>query len=63
MAVHRRLYRSKSDRILGGVLGGVADFLNTDSSIVRIIYVILTLASFGFGVLLYLIAWIIVPEK
>lgn len=63
MAVQKRLYRSKSDRIVGGVLGGFADYLNTDPSVVRIIYAILTLASFGFGVLLYLIAWIVIPEK
>lgn len=63
MASQKRLYRSKSDRILGGVLGGFAEYLNMDPSVVRIIYAILTLASFGFGVLLYLIAWIVIPEK
>ncbi|MEK6902273.1 MAG: PspC domain-containing protein [archaeon] len=63
MAAQKRLYRSKSDRILGGVLGGFSDYVNADPSLIRIIYIILTLASFGFGVLLYLAAWLIVPEK
>lgn len=63
MSVHKRLYRSKSDRILGGVLGGFADYVSVDPSLIRILYVILTLASLGFGIVLYLIAWIIIPEK
>lgn len=62
MAVKKRLFRSKKDRILGGVCAGVADYLDVDPTIVRLIWVLLTLA-WGAGLLLYIIAWIIVPEQ
>ncbi len=58
----RRLYRSGQDRILGGVCGGIAEYLGIDPTIVRILWVIGTLA-WGFGILLYIIMWIIVPRN
>ncbi|WP_258105336.1 PspC domain-containing protein [Marinoscillum sp. MHG1-6] len=57
----KRLTRSK-DRMIAGVCGGIAQYLNLDPTIIRIAYVILTIFSFGFGVLIYLILWIIMPE-
>ena len=62
MASVKRLYRSTKDRILGGVCAGVADYFDVDPTIVRLIWVLLTLA-WGAGLLLYIIAWIIVPEQ
>ncbi len=62
MATKKRLFRSKKDRILGGVCAGVADYFDVDPTIVRLIWVLLTLA-WGAGLLLYIIAWIIVPEQ
>ncbi len=62
MVSKKRLFRSKKDRILGGVCGGVADYFDVDPTIVRLIWVLLTLA-WGAGLLLYIIAWIIVPEQ
>ncbi|MAG07776.1 hypothetical protein CMI46_03085 [Candidatus Pacearchaeota archaeon] len=59
----KRLYRSKKDRILGGVCGGIADYLDADPTIVRLLWAIITLVSVGFGLLAYLLAWIIIPEK
>jgi len=59
----RRLYRSGQDRILGGVCGGIAEYLGVDPVIVRLLWVILTLLSFGAGVLAYIIAWIIIPRN
>jgi phage shock protein PspC (stress-responsive transcriptional regulator) len=56
----KRLKRSKSDKIIGGVCGGVANYLNTDPVIVRIIWVLLCFAA-GLGILLYIICWIIMP--
>jgi len=61
--VKKRLYRSKKDRIIGGVCGGIADYLDADPTIVRLIIAIGTLLSVGLGILIYLIAWIIIPEK
>ncbi len=55
-----RLYRSRDVRVIGGVCGGLADYLNIDVVITRIIAVALLISGSGF--LLYLIAWIVIPE-
>ena len=57
----RRIYRSRDDRIIGGVAGGVADYLAVDPVLVRLAFVALMFA--GIGILLYLVAWVIVPEE
>lgn len=57
----RRLYRSNRDRILGGVAGGIGEYFDVDPTLVRLAWVILALAG-GFGVLAYIIAWLIIPE-
>ncbi|MCK4553017.1 PspC domain-containing protein [Candidatus Pacearchaeota archaeon] len=58
----KRLYRSKKERMIAGVCGGIAEYLNTDPTIVRLLWVV---GSFfwGIGIIAYLAAWIIVPEK
>jgi len=57
-----RLYRSFHGRVIGGVAGGLADYFGMDPTIVRLIFVLLAVFGGG-GVLLYLILWIILPEK
>jgi phage shock protein PspC (stress-responsive transcriptional regulator) len=57
----RRLYRSRDDRMIGGVCGGLAEYFGIDPVIVRIIAVALVFAG-GAGVLAYLAAWLLVPE-
>ncbi len=59
----KRLYRSSEEKVLGGVCGGIAEYVSVDPVIVRLLWVLFTLASLGAGILLYLIAWVIVPEK
>ncbi|HEY4936943.1 MAG TPA: PspC domain-containing protein, partial [Puia sp.] len=59
----RRLYRSENDKMLGGVCGGLAVYLRIDPSVVRIIYAVLILGSFGTALLLYIILWIALPPK
>jgi len=59
----KRLYRSKTDKVLGGVCGGVAEYLDVDPVVVRLIWAIVTLISMGMGLLAYIIAWIIIPEE
>jgi phage shock protein PspC (stress-responsive transcriptional regulator) len=59
----RRLYRSENDKMLGGVCGGLAVYLRIDPSVVRIIYAVLILGSFGTALLLYLILWVALPPK
>jgi phage shock protein PspC (stress-responsive transcriptional regulator) len=58
----RRLYRSNRERILGGVSGGLAEYFEIDVTLVRLAWIIAVLAG-GFGVLAYIIAWIIIPEN
>lgn len=55
-----KLYRSEKDRVLAGVCGGLADFFDVDSTLVRIIFVLLTIFG-GSGLIIYLVLWIIVP--
>lgn len=59
----RRLTRSGSDRILGGVCGGLARYWNTDPVLLRILTVVLTLATGGALLVGYLIAWIVIPPE
>lgn len=60
--MNRRLYRSRRDSVLGGVAGGVAEYLDVDPSIVRIVWAILGVVTGGLFVLLYVVMWIVVPE-
>jgi phage shock protein PspC (stress-responsive transcriptional regulator) len=60
--MNRRLYRSRTDTVLGGVAGGVAEYLDADPSIVRIIWAILGIVTGGIFVVLYIVMWIVVPE-
>ena len=57
-----RLYRSRTDRVISGVAGGVAERLDIDPSIVRIVWVILAVLSGGLLGLVYLIMMVVVPE-
>jgi phage shock protein PspC (stress-responsive transcriptional regulator) len=57
----RRLTRSSSDRVLGGVAGGLGRYFDIDPIIFRIGFVVLTIAG-GAGILAYLAAWLLVPE-
>ena len=58
----RRIYRSRHERMVGGVAGGLGAYLGIDPTLVRILFVFLTLAGSGIGLLAYLILWIIVPK-
>lgn len=60
MDTTRKLYRSRTDRKLAGVCGGLAQFSNLDATLIRVIFVVTTL--FGAGLLIYLVMWIMVPE-
>ncbi len=57
----KKLYRSRSDKKLNGVCGGLAEYFGVDATIVRLLFVLLALAG-GPGVILYFILWAIVPE-
>lgn len=60
----KRFYRSNSNRMIAGVCGGIAEYFNMDTSLVRIIYVIISVFSAAFpGILIYIAAWIIIPDE
>ncbi len=59
----RRLHRSRSNRVIGGVCGGLARYWNTDATLLRILTVVLTLATGGAFLVGYLIAWIAIPDE
>jgi len=58
-----RLYRDSSDKILGGVCAGLANYMNVDPAIIRILFAIITFGGFGFGVIAYLLLWMILPSR
>lgn len=60
--MNARLYRSKSDEMVGGVCGGLAKYLGIDPTIVRLVFLLLLLGS-GVGFMLYLILWIVIPYE
>ena len=60
----KKLYRSRSNRMIGGVLGGFADYLGVDATVLRVIYALVSLVTgLWWGPLLYILAMIIVPEE
>ena len=58
----KRLYRSNANRVIGGVAGGIGEYLEIDPVLVRIGFVVALFAG-GAGFLAYFIAWIIIPEQ
>ena len=59
--MHKRLTRSRTNRMIWGVCGGLGEYFGADPTLVRVIYVAMTLISAGFGILLYIALAIIVP--
>ncbi|MBN2571393.1 MAG: PspC domain-containing protein [Ignavibacteriales bacterium] len=62
MEERQKIYRSRTNRVLGGVCAGLGNYLNLDPVLIRIIFVVLVIAA-GSGVLIYIILWIIIPEE
>lgn len=59
----KKLRRSKIDRMLSGVCGGIASYLNIDSTVIRIIFAILTVVGIGSPLLIYLVLIFVMPEE
>ena len=58
----KKLYRSESDRRLAGVCGGIAEYFDVDSTLIRLAFVFFVLAA-GTGILAYIIAAIVMPNE
>jgi len=59
--MEKRLYRSKQNKVIAGICGGIAEYFSLDPTIVRVIWVLITLLG-GTGILAYLICIFIIPE-
>lgn len=60
---YKKLVRSRENRTICGVCGGIGEYLNVDPTLIRIIWVVCTLASVGTGAIAYLIAALLIPEE
>ncbi|MBR3117998.1 MULTISPECIES: PspC domain-containing protein [Oceanobacillus] len=58
----KKLYRSTSNRMVGGVLGGIGDYFNVDATILRLAFILLLIPSFMTFAVAYLVAMMIVPK-
>lgn len=58
----KRLYRSRTNRIIAGVCGGIAEYTNIDPTVVRLLWLLVSLI-WGAGIVAYIIALIIIPEE
>lgn len=59
---YRKLMRSKVNRMICGVCGGIGEYLNVDPTLVRLIWLLCSLASCGTGLIVYIVAAVIMPE-
>ena len=63
MANATPLHRSRSNRIIAGVCGGIAQWLGWSPTTVRVLYVVVSILSVAFpGILVYLILWVVMPQ-
>ncbi|MCD7936291.1 MAG: PspC domain-containing protein [Tannerellaceae bacterium] len=61
--ITKRLYRSTSDKMLGGVCGGIAKYFGLDPTLVRLGYIALTFFTVFSGIPAYLVMWIVIPKE
>jgi len=60
----KKLYRSKKNRLISGVCGGIAEYLDADPTLIRLLWAITTIfTGFALGVIAYLVSLVIIPEK
>ena len=62
MEEKKRLFRSRDNRVIAGICGGMGGYFNIDPVVLRIIWLLLVL-GFGTGVLAYLICWLVIPSE
>ena len=63
MASVKKLYRSSDNRIFAGICGGLGEYFNVDPTVVRVVYVLLSLLTAFMGVLVYIILLFIIPKR
>ncbi|WP_292389797.1 PspC domain-containing protein [Methanosarcina sp. UBA5] len=58
-----KLYRSKKNRIIAGVCGGIGEYFKVDPTLIRLLWLLISIVGSGSGIIAYIIAWIIIPEE
>jgi phage shock protein C len=58
----KKLYRSTTDKMIGGVAGGLAEYFDIDSTLIRVLFIVIVFLGGG-GIIAYIILWIVVPQK
>ncbi len=61
--MQKKLYRSRTDRKICGVFGGLAKYLGIDSTILRLVYIFLSLFVLSFPIIIYFVCALIIPEE
>lgn len=59
----KRIFRSRKNKMIAGVCGGIGEYLGIDPTVIRLLWVLSIFFSFGTAILAYIIAWVIIPEK
>ncbi len=59
----KRIYRSKKERMIAGVCGGIAEYFNFDVTIARLLWAAITIFTFPVGLIAYIICWLVIPEN
>jgi phage shock protein PspC (stress-responsive transcriptional regulator) len=59
----KQLVRPKDGRMIAGVCAGIGNHLETDPTVIRLVWAALTLLSLGTGILVYLVAWVLIPGE
>jgi phage shock protein C len=63
METRKQLHRSRSNRMVAGVVGGLAEYWSVDPTVARVVYVVASILSAAFpGLLVYILLWLIIPE-
>lgn len=60
---YKRLYRSRKQRMIAGVCGGLGEYFGVDPTVMRVLFVVATVLGFGSAILVYIILLIVVPEE
>jgi phage shock protein C len=59
----KKLIRTRDGRIVAGVCSGIGSYLGVDANVIRLVFALITVFTAGFGILLYLAAWVVIPEE
>lgn len=59
----KKIFLSETNKKIGGVCGGVGEYFNIDPTLIRLIWIVVTLMTWGVGLPAYIIAWVIIPQQ